>query len=62
MNTDTQPVLLNSFVIRLWLQPSAEKPQSIRISVTEANTGQRVGFVSLDAAFAFIVSQTELPN
>ena len=48
-----------SFLLRLWLAPSGGR-LGLRASLESAQTGERVGFASLEALFDFLQSQADL--
>jgi hypothetical protein len=52
----------HSYLFRLWLEPG-EAEATWRASLEDAHTGERRGFTSLEALFAFVLEQTgQLPT
>jgi len=51
--------LYTSYLLRLWLAGEKSQPQW-RASLENSHTGERIGFASLDALFAYLNQQTRL--
>ena len=47
----------SSYLLRLWLEMD-EAETTWRASLEETHTGERQGFISLEALYAFILEQT----
>ena len=54
-----QPILLNcSYILRLW-RVDLSKPAVWRASLENPETGQRIGFASLEQLFAYLMDLVE---